>query len=220
MLVAWAAVAVVSAGVLGGFAVAHFTGSAAKNGQPGAGTGHGKTGHAASPAGARPGASQAPMALPAGYTWYAVSAANAGTAAGFRLAVPAGWNTAQNGLATYVHNPSGPGFLEVDLTQHTKAANLAQARWLQAESIRQHRFPGYRRISLRPATILGSPGAVWTFSWLERGEGRVIAQDYVFSASGSTGTQSYAVYGSAPAAAWPQTARALHAAIKTFQPLS
>lgn len=219
----YAAVAVAAAGLLGGFAVVHFTSSAApRNGQSGAGTRPGRqgAGRGTQPAAARAGASRAPQVPPAGYSWYTLPAASAGTAAGFRMAVPAGWSTARDGLATYVRNPSGSGFLEVDLTQHTKAGNLAQARWLQMESIRQHRFPGYRRISLRPAAILGSPGAVWTFSWTEQGVGRVIARDYLFTVAAGGGTQSYALYGSAPSAAWPQTAKALTAAVRSFQPLT
>ena len=210
-----AAATVVAAGVLGGFAIAQFTGSPAKSGQAG-------TGHATSPASAKAHVSAPAQAtLPAGYSWYTLPAAESGADAGFRTAVPAGWNPARNGLVTYMRNPSGSGFLEVDLTRHAKAGNLAQARWLQLKSIRQDRFPGYRRISLRPATVLGSPGAVWTFSWTERGVGRVIAQDYLFSAAARGGTtQSYAVYGSAPAASWPQTAKALREVISTFQPIS
>jgi tRNA A-37 threonylcarbamoyl transferase component Bud32 len=223
VLTTCAAVAVVAAGVFGGFAIAHSTSSTgAKTGHTGTGTGHGKpgAGHAARPAAAATPASRTPQALPAGYSWYELPAASAGTAAGFRMAEPAGWSAARNGLATYLRNPSGAGYLEVDLTQHTKASNLAQARWLQLMSLRQHRFPGYRPISLRPARILGSPAAVWTFSWAERGVGRVIAQDYLFSAAAGGGMQSYAVYGSAPAPDWPQTAQALRAAVRTFQPVS
>jgi eukaryotic-like serine/threonine-protein kinase len=223
-LVACAAAAVVAAGVLGSFAIAHFSGSAGKNANAGTGAGGGKpgAGHGTGAASAGAHASATPQTtLPAGYTWYTLPAATAGTDAGFRTAAPTGWRTARNGLVTYVRNPSGSGFLEVDLTQHTKAGNLAQARWLQVESLRQDRFPGYRRISLRPATVLGSPGAVWTFSWTERGVGRVVAQDYLFSVTARGGTtQSYAVYGSAPAADWPRTATALREAISTFQPLS
>jgi hypothetical protein len=223
VLAVCAAAAVVAAGTAGAFALAHFTGSAASgNGQAGTGTRHGKqsAGHAVQPAGARAGASRAPQAVPAGYNWYTLPAATAGTAAGFRMAVPAGWSTAREGLATYMRNPSGTGFLDVDLTQHTKAGNLAQARWLQMETNRQHKFPGYRLISLRPAAILGSPGAVWTFSWTELGAGRVISQDYLFTADVRGGTQSYAVYGSAHAADWPRIAKALAVAVHTFQPLS
>lgn len=222
MFAAGAAVTIV-AGVLGGLAIAHFTGSVAtKSGHAGSGAGHGQpgAGHAARPAAANTPASPTPQALPTGYSWYARSAASAGTAAGFRMAVPADWKTAQSGLVSYARNPSGAGFLEVDLTQHTKAGNLAQARWLQLRSLRQHRFPGYRPISLRPASILGSAGAVWTFSWTERGVGRVIARDYMFSAAAGGSAQSYAVYGSAPAPAWPRTAQALAEAIRSFQPIS
>jgi hypothetical protein len=223
-MVVCAAAAVVAAGVLTGFAIAHFSGSASKNANAGGGAGDGKLGAGLGthPASAGAHASATPQtALPGGYSWYTLPAATAGTDAGFRTAVPTGWRTARDGLVTYVRNPSGSGFLEVDLTQHAKAGNLAQARWLQVESLRQHRFPGYRRISLRPATVLGSPGAVWTFSWTERGVGRVIAQDYLFSVTARGGTtQSYAVYGSAPTADWPQTATAIREAISTFQPLS
>lgn len=221
VLAACAAVAIVAAGVPAGFAIAHVSSPAGKNGRAGQTTRHGAPG-AGHPRQAAAGThlGQAPQPLPAGYSWYTLPAASAGTAAGFRTAVPAGWGTARNGLATYVRNPSGGGFLDVDLTQHTKASNLAQARWLEMESIRQDRFPGYRQIALRPATILGSPAALWTFSWMERGVGRVIAQDYLFSVTAAGGTQCYAVYGSAPAADWPQTSRALGEAISTFQPLT
>jgi hypothetical protein len=209
-LAACVALAVVAIGVLGGFAVAHLMRSS-----PGSrGRNQSGTSHSTTPGGT------VPTSLPAGYDWYSLPAASAGTAAGFRLAVPTGWDVSRSGLVTYVRNPSGAGFMEVDLTPHTFAGNMAEARWLQARTLAQGKFPGYHHIALRPAVVAGSSGAVWVFSWLEAGVGRVIAQDYLFTLPAGGATQSYAVYASAPASSWPQTSQVLNEAIQTFQPLT
>jgi hypothetical protein len=218
-----AAVAIVAAGVLGGFAIAHFAGSS-----PGGSRTRGKShsSHIGTRAGTSPKASSSPAAgstpppsVPAGYTWFSQPATTTGTTAGFGMAVPSGWQTSRSGLITYVKNPSGIGFMEVDLTPHTFSSDMAEAHWLQAKTLSEHKFPGYRRISLRPTEIAGSAGAVWTFSWVEQGVGRVVAQDYLFSLPASGTTQSYAVYASAPRAYWSQTAQQATEAIQSFQPL-
>ena len=61
---------------------------------------------------------------------------------------------------------------------------------------------------------------MWSFSWQEPGVGRVFAQDYLFDLTTSGGSQSYAVYASAPAASWRQTVQMLAEATRTFQPLT
>jgi hypothetical protein len=61
---------------------------------------------------------------------------------------------------------------------------------------------------------------VWSFTWQEPGVGRVFAQDYLFDLTTGDGSQSYAVYASAPAASWRQTAQILAEAIRTFRPLT
>jgi hypothetical protein len=158
--------------------------------------------------------------LPAGYDWYSVPAASAGTLAGFRLAVPAGWRTSTEGLTTYVREPRGAGFMEIDLTGHTLAAPLADAHWLEHRSIREGKFPGYQPLSIRLVQVSGSRAALWSFTWQEDGAGRVFARDYLFDLTTSAGPQSYAVYGSAPAASWRQSAQMLAEAIRTFRPLT
>jgi hypothetical protein len=119
-----------------------------------------------------------------------------------------------------VRAPSGGGFIEVDLTPHTFPGAMTEARWLQMRTRGLGKFPGYRRISLRPVQIHGASGAEWTFSWLEPHVGRVVARDYFFDLGTGSGSQSYALYGSAPVASWPQGARILDEALSTFQPLS
>jgi tRNA A-37 threonylcarbamoyl transferase component Bud32 len=226
-LVACVAVAIVAVGLLGGFAVSHFMRREA-DGKAGLKPG---TGHAAStgthssapaspPSSPQSTASAAPPPLPDGYTWYSLPAASAGTTAGFRLAVPSGWSTSRSGLVTYARNPSGAEFMEVDLTPHTYAGVMAEARWLQAKTLSQNKFPGYRRISISPTSVAGSPAALWAFSWQEAGVGRVIVEDYLFDLPAGSGSQSYAVYASAPVAGWSPTVQALNEAIQTFQPLS
>jgi hypothetical protein len=133
------------------------------------------------------------------------------------MAIPSGWQTSRSGLVTYVKNPSGIGFMEVDLTAHTYANVMAEARWLQAKTLSENKFPGYRRIAIRPAQVAGSSGAVWAFSWMEQGAGRVVAQDYLFNLPVDGTTQSYAIYASAPRAYWSQTAQALNEAVQSFQ---
>jgi hypothetical protein len=204
-LVACIAVAIIAVGALGGFAIARMMrSSAGSRGRTQSDTSHSTTSGGSS-------------ALPAGYEWYSLSAASAGTPAGFRLAVPSGWSISRSGLVTYIRNPSGAGFMEVDLTAHTYADNMAEARWLQAKTLAEGKFPGYRHIALSPATIAGSNGAVWAFSWMESGVGRVVAQDYLFTLPAGGSTQSYAVYASGPNTSWPQTSQALNEAIQTFQ---
>ncbi len=190
VLTACAALVIVAAGVYGGLTVARGS-----HGSP-----------QARPAG--PGSGGA-ATLPAGFAWYSVSPASAGTTAGFRLAVPRGWTASTKGLTTYLRDPAGVRFMEVDLTRHTFPAAIAEARWLEVQTNRQGKFPSYRRVSIRPVRVSGSAGAVWSFTWLEAGAGRVFAQDYLFDLNTARGSQSYAVYASAPAASWRQTTQML-----------
>jgi hypothetical protein len=207
---------IVAAGAFGGYVVAHSM----RSSPAGRAQGRGDTSHGSRPAGATGPGSAATATLPPGYVWYSVSPASAGTTAGFWLAVPQGWNASTTGLTTYLRDPAGARFMQVDLTRHTLPGAVAEARWLEVHTIRQGKFPGYRRISIRPVRVSGSTGAVWSFSWQEAGVGRVFAQDYLFDLNTGDGSQSYAVYASAPAASWRQTMQMLAEAIRTFQPLT
>jgi hypothetical protein len=219
-LAACAALVIVAAGVLGGLAVAHGL-----HRSPSRARGRRGASHAAAPARATgPGSTgssggTAASPLPPGYAWYSRPAASVGTAAGFRLAVPQGWAASTNGLTAYLRAPTGAAYLEIDLTPHTLPTAMAQARWLEARTLRQGKFPGYRRVAIRPVRVAGSTGAAWSFTWQEADMGRVFAEDYLFDLTTSSASQSYAVYASGPATSWRQTARILGEAIRTFQSL-
>jgi eukaryotic-like serine/threonine-protein kinase len=224
-LVACAALVIVAAGVLGGLAAGH-----GRHGAPSRAGGRRDASHATTPGRAtRPGRATGPgtaspdgttaSPLPQGYVWYSRPAASAGTAAGFRLAVPQGWAASTTGLTTYLRAPAGAAYMEIDLTRHTLPDPMAEARWLEARTLRQGKFPGYRRVAIRPVRVPGSTGAVWSFTWQKAGVGRVFAVDYLFDLATGGGPQSYAVYASGPATAWRQTTQILGEGIRTFRPL-
>ena len=156
-----------------GFTLMHGKGSAAA-----AGSRQRRDSSHITPAG--PGSASTPV-LPSGYEWYSLPAAAAGANAGFRLAIPRGWTVSRSGLTTYLRDPAGTAFMEVDLTRQGGRGAMAQARWLQARTRAQGKFPGYRRISLRPVRMLNSIAARWSFTWREAGAGRVFVQDYLFT---------------------------------------
>jgi tRNA A-37 threonylcarbamoyl transferase component Bud32 len=157
-------------------------------------------------------------AAPSGYSWYAQPSTETGTAAGFRLAVPQGWTTSVSGVVTYLRDPSGTNFLEVDLSKQAFPNAVNEARWLQAKTLSQGKFPGYQRYSLGPVQVAGVSGALWSFSWQEQGAGRVFVQDYLFRLSTSGGAQYYALYASGPLTDYQQDLQIATEAIHSFQP--
>jgi serine/threonine protein kinase len=219
-LAACAALVIVAAGVFGGLAVAH-----GMHRSPARTRGREDAGHATTPARATgPGRTAGPggtaaSPLPPGYVWYSRPAASAGTTAGYRLAVPRGWVASTSGLSTYLRAPAGAAYLEIDLTPHTVPDAIDEARWLEARTLRQGKFPGYRRVAIRPVRVAGSTGAAWSFTWQQADLGRVFAEDYLFDLAAGGGSQSYAVYASGPAASWQRTVQTLGEAIRTFRPL-
>ncbi|HEY2575769.1 MAG TPA: protein kinase [Streptosporangiaceae bacterium] len=158
--------------------------------------------------------------LPAGYQWFSLPAARSGATTGFKMAMPQGWNATTSGLTTYLRDPQGAAFMEVDLTTQTFPNPMNEAHWLEVRTHHQGKFPGYRRLSLRSVPVAGANGAEWSFSWLDNGRGRVVAQDYLFDLDTASGAQSYAVYASSPVSAWPRISQKLNEAISTFQPLT
>ena len=98
----------------------------------------------------------ASTALPAGWQWYTASAKTLGTNAGFKLAIPDGWNAYPKGAGVLFEAPGNDTFLQVDLTPHTKASMLAEARYLAQLTQRQGKFPGYSDQSIRAVNIRNS----------------------------------------------------------------
>ena len=222
-LLAGAVAIVVAAGVVIGLVLHHVRNQAptSSGGQTGGTTTQSSPPtRPSSPASTASPANTGTAGLPAGFQWYSLPAASSGATAGFKMAVPQGWSASTSGLTTYFRDPRGAAFMEVDLTTQTFPNPVNEARWLEVRTRHQGKFPGYRRLSLRPVPVAGANGAEWSFSWLESGTGRVVAQDYLFDSATASGRQSYAVYASSPVPSWPRISQKLAEAIGTFQPLT
>jgi hypothetical protein len=155
-----------------------------------------------------------------GYQWFQVTPASSGTAAGFKVAVPASWQLTTQGLVSYLRPPSGRAYIEISLQPFTYPGPLREAAYLQVQALRQDLYPGYRLVAIRPGTLLGQPDAAWRFSWLQGGAKRVDVLQWLVSVPTPAGTQAYelAVSGPSPAFSWALTV--FRRAMLTFQPLT
>jgi hypothetical protein len=156
---------------------------------------------------------------PADFRWYTVPA---GTTAGFTIAVPNGWTVPNWGAttrtATYFNAPGRSRYLEVDLTPHTYTSMLREARWLAARTQRQGKFPGYRELGVRAVNVRGMNAAAWEFTWQDPGLGRVHVLDLMYIVPTPEGSQSYALYLSAPERAWSRSLGVFGEEMRTFRP--
>jgi eukaryotic-like serine/threonine-protein kinase len=159
----------------------------------------------------------ASIALPAGWQWYTASAKTLGTNAGFKLAIPDGWNAYPKGAGVLFEAPGNDTFLQVDLTPHTKSSMLAEARYLAQLTQRQGKFPGYSDQSIRSVNIRNSAGAAWGFTWQDSTLGRIRALDLMYNARTSAGQQSFALYMSSPDAAFTGNLATFTGEMRTFQ---
>jgi hypothetical protein len=134
---------------------------------------------------------------PAGYRWYAVSAASSGTAAGFTIAVPDSWQATTEGLITQVNSPAGNARVEINLTPFTVASPVSEARLQQLQAIVHGAFPGYHGLGITAGTFRGAADAVWRFTW-RQGIGRASTTDLLVGLETTAGEQSYALSVAAP----------------------
>ena len=155
-----------------------------------------------------------------GYQWFQVTPASSGTAAGFKVAAPATWQLSTQGLVSYLRPPSGRAFIEVSLAPFSHLGPLREAAFLQAQSLRQDRYPGYRLVAIRSGTFLGQPDAAWRFSWLQGGTTRVGVLQWLVSVPTPAGTQSYELAVSAPSATFSWALTVFRRVMLAFQPLT
>ena len=155
--------------------------------------------------------------LPAGWQWYTASAKTLGTNAGFKLAIPDGWNAYPKGDGVLFEAPGNDTFLQVDLTPHTKSSILAEARYLAILTQRQGKFPGYQDQSIRAVNIRNSAGAAWSFTWQDSTLGRIRALDLMYVTRTSAGPQSFTLYMSSPNAAFNGNLATFTGEIRTFR---
>jgi tRNA A-37 threonylcarbamoyl transferase component Bud32 len=159
---------------------------------------------------------------PNGWHWYTLPASQAGTNAGFKVAIPDSWQVADNSSqreSFYLEAPGNDTFLNVDLTQHTKSSMVAEAHYLAHVTQEQGKFPGYANQSIQPINTRNFRGAAWSFTWQNPKLGRVRALDLMFIAQTSAGQQSYALYMSSPDDVFNANLASFTQEMLTFQPV-
>lgn len=155
---------------------------------------------------------------PLGYQLFMLSAADAGTVAGFQIDTPATWSTVRSSARrSFFYAPLHQRFLNVDLTTHTYPDMLTEAEHIEAGQVARGKFPGYRRITMERTQIRGFPAAIWEFSWQNSAGIQMHGADLLFIAKTAAGDQSYALFMVAPERAWLSTMRTFARELRTFQ---
>jgi hypothetical protein len=154
--------------------------------------------------------------LPSGFTMTSQPAASNETA-GFTIAVPPSWQKSTSGHQTYLTDPTDSNTnVLVDLTPHTYPDMLREAQYIEAQSI--PRFPGYHRVGMAATQVRGTTGAWWKFTWNKKGVQQE-ALDLLFVLHTSAGTQSYALYVTAPESKFDQMRPIFDEEAETFATL-
>jgi len=152
-------------------------------------------------------------ALPAGFTTYS-QPASSNENAGFSLAEPSNWAPSASGYQTYLRDPSANANILIDLTPHTYPNDMVQeARYIKTNSL--NRFPGYTQLGLQATNIRGRSGAFWKFTWDDQGVQQEVI-DLLFVLQTPAGSQSYALYMTAPEALWTQLRPVFDEMAETF----
>ncbi len=154
--------------------------------------------------------------LPSGFTMTSQPAASNETA-GFTIAVPPNWQKSTSGHQTYLTDPTDSNTnVLVDLTPHTYQDMLREARYIEAQSI--PRFPGYHRVGMAATQVRGTTGAWWKFTWNKKGVQQE-ALDLLFVLHTPAGSQSYALYVTAPESKFDQMRPIFDEEAETFATL-
>ena len=155
---------------------------------------------------ARPAPAQ-PGAVPAGYELYQDST-------GFAVAVPAGWQVTTERGSTFVREPGGRRYLQIDQTRKPKDDPAAD--WAAQENGVSRRLAGYERIRIDPLTYRGWKAADWEFTWqADGGPRRVLNRGLITAAD-----RAYALYWSVPAEQWEASLAEYDVFAATFRPAS
>jgi tRNA A-37 threonylcarbamoyl transferase component Bud32 len=164
------------------------------------------------------GAPVAAAPLPAGYRWYTRSAVPAGTAPGFMMAVPAGWQARQQGTTTYLRNATSGGIISVSRPPLAVSGPVREARALERAALGRGSFAGYRRIAITPFVLRGKLAGAWRFTYRQPGTGAMDGLVVVTPGGAPGNGQPYELMATAPAAYWPHTRTVFAEAIRTFSP--
>jgi len=156
---------------------------------------------------------------PTGYVWDQVSASQAGTLAGFKLAGPQSW-VVTPGLNTIIKPTSGPGKLDVNMSSWPVKGPVRWARRLQAKAKAAGKYRQYHLIAIAGTKFHGWPAARWTFWWQPKATSDVIdVTMLLFTAQTWEGPQQYNLSISAPDPRSSQAQAIFQVAKQTFKPL-
>ena len=197
-----------------------LAGAGAANPTTSSGGGGGTARAARTPVGAAAGA--ASNALPTGWHWYEVKPAATGTADGFKVAIPDGWQVHESSKALqyFMESPANATFLEVDLTPHTFSDMVTEAEYLAKVTEKKGEFLPRADQTIRAAKIRGQAGAAWGFRWKQSGVGWTRALDLMYIAHTPAANQSFALYMTAPDAQFNGDLATFTEEVRTFQPES
>lgn len=141
------------------------------------------------------------MSDPPDYTSKNFFAAQLGTAAGFTIAWPQGWQSIRTGKKVSLNAPDGVTSVEIDLTKHVKSNMTSEAKYREKLDRAAGLFPGYKPIygkndqMFQLENIKGTAGALWEFDWVAVG-GVLMREDVLLFALGK---QAYTIYMTGPA---------------------
>jgi hypothetical protein len=157
--------------------------------------------------------------LPAGWTTITHHAAS-GENAGFAIAVPANWTQSTSGHGTFLKDPSGSTYIQIDLTPHTFPNNmLLEAEYIKKQSLALGHFPDYVQQNLAAHVVRGTRGSYWKFTWEQNGVQQQVL-DILYVAQTSAGPQSYALYMTAPYGTFGQARPVFDEEMETFAPFT
>ncbi len=147
----------------------------------------------------------------------AVTAGQAGSAAGFTMTVPAGWQTSRQGASTDFTSPAGRVSILVTPMAAGGVTAAGPLRRQLAAALKQGRFPGYQLVGGRPFTFQGGAGAAWQFTWQPASGGQMEALEIAFRITTVAGRQAYLVRESAPVTGWVAAQPVFRNALSTFR---
>ena len=147
-----------------------------------------------------------------------MSAASASAKAGFKIALPVGWQMGYPGQVTYFQRSSGLAFIEADLSPFTYPRPVREADYLQAQAKANYEYPLYGLVAIKPTTFRGVRAAIWRYHWDDDGV-RIAVLQVLFTLSTSAGRQSYDLTVSAPSAHFASVSAIFRRALLTFRPL-
>jgi hypothetical protein len=204
-------------------------------------SGTGQSG-SASPADTSPGASSSPSAspsassspspspttstgpvLPAGYVWHRFSAAILGSAAGFKIGMPALWTQFVSGQVAHLTQPARNFHLTVGLGLWTYVKPLPEAQYLRKEDALAYR--DFTLLDLQAVGFsqaggaIGAPAAELRFTWTKAGGAKFTVDVLLVTLSTKSGVQPYTFTLSAPAATYGAASGVFRTALGTFRPL-